>query len=297
MKRESQQKNQHKRGRRARNNVVQALTPPTDTRQTKGDFSFCQEKECHFCEAKLYSGLPKVQVRDIRALLSVCSTGPGDTLFRVGDPSTYLYVIREGQIKLTRTDVNGHECLVGLVGPGYLLGFDTIGNPLYNYSAKTLTPSVFCRIKHGHIMKVLAKNSKVSLNVLLAVNEQLSQAHNLIRVLGQKTAVEKVAALLLNLLPHSNKNKVDDAGKNPQALHLSRNEMAEILGVTVETVSRIMAQFRRDAIIKAPRGSISIRKRKRLQALAGSPLQARRLSSIRARRAVKPPDMHARNVN
>jgi len=142
-------------------------------------------------------------------------------------------------------------------------------------------------------MKVLAKNSKVSLNVLLAITEQLAQARTLIQVLGQKTALEKVAALLLNLLPH----KTDDKAGKTQKLHLSRNEMAEILGITVETVSRIMAQFKREAIIKAPRGSISIRKRKRLEALAGSPLQSGPPGDIRTRRALMPPDMHVRNVN
>lgn len=282
MKRESQQTNQHKRVPHARSNGTRLLSP-SQMRQTKLESCSCQDdEECRFCEAKLYSGLPKMQVRDIRALLSLCNTGPGETLFRAGDPSTYLYVIREGQIKLTRSDVNGHEHLIGLVGPGYLIGFDAIGSPMYSYSAKTLTPSLFCRIKHGDMMKVLAKNSKVSLNVLLAITEQLAQARNLIRVLGQKTAVEKVAALLLNLLPHETDDK---AGKKP-ALHLSRNEIAEILGITVETVSRIMAQLNRDAIIKAPRGSISIRKRKRLEALAGSPLQLRPSSGIRVRRAL-----------
>jgi CRP/FNR family transcriptional regulator len=293
MKPESQQTNQHKRVRHARSDIARLLTPPNHTRQTKSDSCSCQDKECRFCEAKLYSGLPKIQARDIRALLRLCNTGPGDTLFRAGDPSTYLYVIREGQIKLTRSDVIGHDRLIGLVGPGYLLGFDAIGSPMYSYSAKSLTPSVFCRIKHGDIMKVLAKNSKVSLNVLLAITEQLSQAQTLIQVLGQKTAVEKVAALLLNLLPL----KTDDVAGKSQKLHLSRNEMAEILGITVETVSRIMAQFKREAIIKAPRGSISIRKRKRLEALAGSPLQFEPPSGIRARRALMPADMRVRNVN
>ncbi len=293
MKRESQQTNQHKRVPHARSNGARLLSP-SQMRQTKLESCSCQDdEECRFCEAKLYSGLPKMQVRDIRALLSLCNTGPGETLFRAGDPSTYLYVIREGQIKLTRSDVNGHEHLIGLVGPGYLLGFDAIGNPMYGYSAKTLTPSVFCRIKHGDIMKVLAKNSKVSLNVLLAITEQLAQARTLIQVLGQKTALEKVAALLLNLLPH----KTDDKAGKTQKLHLSRNEMAEILGITVETVSRIMAQFKREAIIKAPRGSISIRKRKRLEALAGSPLQFGPPGGIRTRRALMPPDMRVRNVN
>lgn len=222
-------------------------------------------RECQFCEAKLYAGISGKQVNEIRGHLTHCRSGARQTLFRAGRPSTDLFVIRDGQVKLTKTDIDGHEHLISLAGAGYLLGFDTIGNRRYSYNAETLTPAVFCRIKHDDMMRILAQNPKVSLNVLLAVNEQLAQARNLIRVLSQKSAHGKVAALLLSLIPL----RPDVGHEKPEALHLSRNEMAEILGITVETVSRIMAQFGRDAIVKAPRGSISIRKRKRLETLAG----------------------------
>ncbi|GAB4512953.1 MAG: hypothetical protein Tsb0026_17240 [Sulfuricaulis sp.] len=191
-------------------------------------------------------------------------------LFRAGDPSTQLYVIREGQVKLTRTDIDGHDHLLNLVGPGYFLGFDTIGNPSYSYNAETLTSTVLCRIKHNDIVRLLKEEPRVSLNVLLAVNEQLAHARDLIRVLGQKTAIEKVAALLLSLYPP---NPEGGNGKT-EALHLSRQEMAQILGLTVETVSRIMAALRRKGIINAPRGSIVVSARSRLQALAGDPMRA-----------------------
>lgn len=228
-----------------------------------------KNKDCQFCEAKLYSGLSEKQANDVRGHLSHCQFGPRQMLFRAGDPSTHLYVIREGQVKLTRTDIDGHEHLLNLVGAGYFLGFDTIGNPRYSYSAETLTPTVLCRIKHGDIVRLLTEEPRVSLNVLLAVNEQLAQARNLIRALGQKTAVEKVAALLLNLYPPKTNGETGKA----KALHLSRHEMAEILGLTVETVSRIMAALRRKGIIDAPRGRIVVSARERLQPLAGDPLR------------------------
>lgn len=225
---------------------------------------------CEYCEAKLYAGLSARQVKELDGRLGLCRSKPRHTLFRAGDPAKYLYVVREGQVKLTRTDIDGREHLLNLVGPGYFLGFDTIGNPAYSYSAETLTPTVFCRIKHDDIVWLLAEAPQVSLNILLAVNEQLAQARNLIHVLGQKTAVEKVAALLLNLYSSETGGKSGKA----TALHLSRQEMAEILGLTVETVSRIMATLRRKGIIDAPRGRIVISARARLQTLAGESLAA-----------------------
>ena len=227
-----------------------------------------KNNNCEYCEAKLYAGLSGKQVKELDGRLGLCRSGPRQILFRAGDPSKYLYVVREGQLKLTRTDIDGHEHLLNLVGPGYFLGFDAIGNSAYSYSAETLTPTVFCRIKHDDIVWLLAEAPQVSLNILLAVNEQLAQARDMIRALGQKTAIEKVAALLLSLYPPSAAGGSGKAG----ALHLSRQEMAQILGLTVETVSRIMAALRRKGIIHAPRGRIVVSARARLEALAGDPL-------------------------
>ncbi|MCR4347821.1 MAG: Crp/Fnr family transcriptional regulator [Sulfuricaulis sp.] len=257
--------------------------------QSAGDASTapcsCEKQDCQYCEAKLYAGLSGKQVNEIRGRLSHCQSGPRRMLFRAGDPSTHLYVIREGQVKLTRTDIDGRDHLLNLVGPGYFLGFDTIGNPSYSYNAETLTPIVLCRIKHSDIVRLLTEEPRVSLNVLLAVNEQLAQARNLIRVLGQKTAVEKVAALLLNLYPP----KTDGGTGKVIVLHLSRQEMAEILGLTVETVSRIMAELRRKNIIHAPRGRIVISSHARLRALAdGSPRASLSKSEARSRRQSAP---------
>jgi CRP/FNR family transcriptional regulator len=251
--------------RRAKADHVAACATCQPTGEPGLQTSSYKNNNCQYCEAKLYAGLSDKQVKELDGRLGLCRSEPRHMLFRAGDPSKYLYVVREGQVKLTRTDIDGHEHLLNLVGPGYFLGFDAIGNSSHSYSAETLTPTVFCRIKHDDIVWLLAEAPQVSLNILLAVNEQLAQARDMIRALGQKTAIEKVAALLLSLYPP------DTEGRNgkARALHLSRQEMAAILGLTVETVSRIMAALRRQGIINAPRGRIVVSARARLQALAG----------------------------
>lgn len=220
--------------------------------------SVCEKDKCNYCEAMLYAGLSKPEVEEVRALLTQCTGEPRAVLFSAGDPSTFLLLIREGQVKLTAPDIKGREHVIGLVGPGYFLGFDTFGVPQHSYTAESLTPTVFCRIDHHDLMALLQRNPKVSINVLRALNEQLAQARMLIRAVGQKTSVEKIASLLLDLLP------------GPQAaLNLSRQEIAEILGLRVETVSRIMAQLRREGVVDTARRRTTIRKRARLRLLGG----------------------------
>lgn len=229
------------------------------------DIRACDGDQCRYCESLLYAGLPPEETAEVRGLLSFGTSEPHTVLFHAGDASTHLFIIREGQVKLTAPNIKGQDHIIGLVGPGYPLGFDTIGVPEYSYSAETLTPTVLCRIEHRDLMQLLTHNPKVSLNVLWAVNEQLAQARTLIRVLGQKTSVGKVASLLLDLVPA----EPDGEPVRPMPLYLSRSEIAQILGLRVETVSRIMAGFRRDRIVETSHRQIVVRNRARLRLLAG----------------------------
>jgi len=113
---------------------------------------------------------------------------------------------------------------------------------------------------------VLQQNPKVSLRVVEILNEELAQAQALLRVLGQKTSAEKVATFLLSLIPTG----YDDQSPINLHLPLSRQEMSDLLGLTVETVSRLMSDMKREGIVEAPRGSIRILDLKRLHALAGT---------------------------
>lgn len=249
----------------------------------------CERGQCTYCEGVLYSGLSEEETAEVRGLLSLSTSEPHAVLFHAGDASTHLFIIREGQVKLTAPNIKGHDYIIGLVGPGYPLGFDTIGVAEYSYTAETLTPTVLCRIEHRDLIQLLMRNPKVSLNVLWAVNEQLAHARTLIRALGQKTAVGKVASLLLDLIPA----QADGEPARPTPLYLSRTEIAQILGLRGETVSRIMAELRRDRILETTHRHIVVRNRARLRLLAGrilrlgAGLDAERLP--RARKAKTPP--------
>jgi len=106
----------------------------------------------------------------------------------------------------------------------------------------------------------------VMLRVINVLNEELGRAQSVIRLLGHKSSTERVASFLLSLLPPGKKNgePVD------VPLTLTRQEMAERLGLTIETVSRHMSELKRDQIIDAPRGWVRILDATRLEALAGA---------------------------
>lgn len=226
---------------------------------------FCQVEDCVLCEAELQSSLTLEQVCEVRGLLTRQKLEPHQTLFRAGEPNKHLYLVRDGQIKLTAISSDGREQIIGLGLAGHLIGFDDVHDTTHGYSAVALTPAHVCKIAHADMMKILAENPPAMLRVINVLNEELGRAQSVIKLLGHKSSTERVATFLLSLLPPGKHN----GEPLDVPLPLSRQEMAELLGLTIETVSRHMSELKREGVIDAPRGMVRILDTPRLQAMAG----------------------------
>ena len=227
----------------------------------------CHADDCVLFEAHLSSELSIEQVCQIRNFLSRHSFGSRRTLFREGEPSTHLFLIREGQIKLTTSNADGREQIIGLGVTGHIIGFDSVEDDVYAYNAETISPVSACKIQHRDMLRVLEQNPSVSLRIVEILNEELLQAKNLIRVLGQKGSVERIATFILSLVPRR--------GVGLEfSFPLSREEMAEMIGLRVETVSRVMAELQRQKVIEAPRGRMRVLDVTQLRLLSGTPVSS-----------------------
>lgn len=183
----------------------------------------------------------------------------GEILFRAGEPSTYLYILREGHVKLSNIIAGGREQILGLAKPGHLIGFHKLDDRVHPYDTTAMTASQVCKVRHKSILKLLQDHPSISIRIINALNDELEQSHALIRAIGHKMASEKVASLILSLSPEQ------DSSNEERSLILSRLELSEMLGLAEETVSRITAELKRSKIIEAPRGEIRILDRARLQ--------------------------------
>lgn len=223
----------------------------------------CQIGSCVLCDARMQSEISSKQVCQILGMLNRHSYKSRKVLFRAGEPNTHLFLIREGQLKLTTTNTDGREQIIGLAVAGHVIGFDSMEDNVYTYSAETIAPVLACKVKHKNMMRILKHNPHVALRIVEMLNEELAQAKNLIRILGQKGSVERIATFILSLAPRR--------GSIPQELvfPLSREEMGEMIGLRVETVSRVMADLQRKKVIEAPRGNIRILDIKKLTSLTG----------------------------
>jgi CRP/FNR family transcriptional regulator len=195
---------------------------------------------------------------------------PGETLFLQGQLSTNLYSLTSGMVKICSHFTDGREQIVGLSTPGkLLLGLQSLNESRYAYTAIASTPVRACKLNHRALLDRVHDEPEVALRLIASVNAQLAHSRALMEVMGHSNAAAKIASFILLMTPGS------ERGTCGFPMPFSRSEMASILGLSEETVCRMMASMKRSGAINAPRGKIEIRDWQRLHAIAeGAPAAA-----------------------
>ena len=189
--------------------------------------------------------------------------GNCEVLFMQGQPSNCLYAITDGMVKICTHTSDGDERIVGLSCPDRLLvGLQSMNEEHYSYTAIAATRVRGCKINHRTLLARVEKHPDVAIRIIEALNSQLAHSRALMQVLSHKSAAAKVAALILLMTPKSEHRNCDFR------LPFSRLEMASLLGLSEETVCRLMAGMKRAGAIYAPRGKIEIRDWDQLYAIA-----------------------------
>ncbi len=224
----------------------------------------CNIDECALCVETLHDGLSKAEACELRGLISKSTYKPHQILCREGAPNEHLIVISCGQVKLSTCLPDGRKQILRVAVAGHMLGFESIRNHVATYTAETITEVATCQIRYADMMRILKQNPQVSVRVIEDLSQELDHSQSLIRDLGLKNSTERTASFILSIMP------INGTDVSETILPLSRREIAEILGLTIETVSRGMAKLKRDGIISEPPGRIRIEDRSRLEQIAES---------------------------
>lgn len=186
-----------------------------------------------------------------------------EVLFLQGQSSAYLYSLASGMVKICSHTSDGKEQIVGLSSPGNLLvGLQSINDERYAYSAAAATAVNACKIRHRVLLQHVQHRGDLAMRLIDAVNAQLAHSRALMQVMGHKSAAAKIASLILLMTPRPQN------GDCRFTLPFSRMDIASCLGLSEETVCRLMADMKRTGIIYAPRGNIEIRDWGHLRAIA-----------------------------
>ncbi len=218
-------------------------------------FQEIREAEGEFSSAEIRCSLDdSVQRVSFRA---------GEVLFVQGQPSACLFAVSDGMVKICSHNPDGREQIVGLSTPRSLLvGLQSMSDERYAYTAIAATDVRACKVYHRTLLEMISTRADLAMRLIRSMNAQLAHSRSLTEVLGHNCAAAKIASFILVITPKS-KN-----GNGTYPLPFSRREIANLLGLSEETVCRMMASMKRDGAIHTSRGKIEICDWERLHEIA-----------------------------
>ena len=208
-------------------------------------------KDCADCPIRHRAVCSRCETDELAFLESIKSYrnyGPGETITWAGDEMSFVASVVTGVATLSQTMEDGRRQMVGLLLPSDFIGRP--GRRTTPYDVTAVTDLVLCRFDRMAFERLIAKSPAISQRLLEMMLDDLDAAREWMVLLGRKTAREKLASLLVIFANReANLQAKPRADKIAFDLPLSREELADYLGLTLETVSRQISALKRDEII------------------------------------------------
>ncbi len=240
--------------------------PPQSRKEIPGNnFRSVENGLSHLLtEARLFKGPP----RDLRAELDAISCPThypkGDLLFGEGQKALGVFLLRSGRVKLSASSAAGKSVMVGRAGPEAILGLAAVisGNP-HEVTAEAID-SLECGFIGGEaLVQYLREHGAAALEVARILSGMYDATFNHVRYLGlSASAPEKLARLLLDL-PTADANGHGTIRMIP----LTHKEIAEMIGSSRETVTRLFTRFKRQQLVQVYDSRLHILDREGLEQL------------------------------
>lgn len=205
---------------------------------------------CRNCEVRtraFCAVLGDEALAELEQLQTICALGSEDSLFMQGDAATSFFTVLQGTLSLSKLLPDGRRQITGFVLPGEFVGL-CAGN-VYTHNAVALSDVSLCRFSIADLQRIALQAPEMNRRLLAMTNSTLDMAQDHMLLLGRMNALEKTATFLCDLI-----DRAAAAGQptDPLALDMCRADIADYLGLTIETVSRTFTRLKVDNVISLP---------------------------------------------
>lgn len=191
--------------------------------------SLCEQ--CRVRGISVCRSIEPAALEELERIITRIELPAGRVLFDEGDPAEWLFTLVDGVVKLFKMLPDGRRQITGFLLAGDFLGLAFFNS--YAYSAEAVTDSCLCRFPRDRFLELLERHPALEKELLGRASSELAAAQEQMLLLGRKSAKERVASFLLMLA-----RRQQATGRTTVALAMSRHDIADYLGLTIETVSR-----------------------------------------------------------
>ena len=235
--------------------------PAPQTRPAASCGSCCLRGVCLPC------GMTESELTRFDELISTKrKVARGATLYRAGERFEAIYAVRSGGFKTVGNSRHGDEKITGFHLPGEMLGLDAINSAQHEYDAVALEDSEVCVFPFAQLESAAMKTPALQHQLFRVLSSDISRDQGLMLLLGAMNAEQRLAAFILSL---SRRFQRLGFAPNHFVLRMTREEIGNYLGLTIETVSRLFSRFQREGLLGLHQRDVEIRNPDGLRNLVG----------------------------
>jgi CRP/FNR family transcriptional regulator len=208
-------------------------------------------------QISIFSQLKEEFLQKIDSISIMRSYTKGRIIFMEGEPGEAFYYIKSGLVKISKVSSDGREHILHILNEGHVFAEVTLfNNTFYPATAEVLEEAQIGMIKNNDLEKLIIETPEISLELIKYLNNRLVEAQNKVRNLALYDTFGRTAQALVKL--------AEDYGRKTALgieldLNISRQELANIVGTTRETVIRVLAAFKKEKSIELDKSNIIIK--------------------------------------
>jgi CRP/FNR family transcriptional regulator len=179
----------------------------------------------------------------------------GESLYKLGDPFKNIYAIRFGHFKTYQLNPSGEQQTTGFQMAGELLGMDAISSERHNCEAVALEDSEVCEIPFARLETLLGQIPELLRHFHRIMSQEITREQSVMLLLGNMRAEQRFAVFLTNLAA---RYAARGYSSSSFQLRMSREDIGNYLSLTIESISRLLAHFKKQGWLKVDKREVQL---------------------------------------
>jgi CRP/FNR family cyclic AMP-dependent transcriptional regulator len=209
-------------------------------------------------------GLSDTDLKQVAQKFSETRFKRGEYLYLEGDPSDRLYVVKSGKVKITKGSSSGKEIVLDIISSGEICGGSAVYSQVNPASALAAEDVIAYGLSKKDFLRLLSTYRTLAVQFIMYLGEKLMRAHEMMMSLVASNVEKRIAALLLGLCEKHGSQTAQGIRIN---LRLTRQDIADIVGTTVETTIRVMSKLGKQGILITESKHIVVTSKEKLSRL------------------------------
>ena len=207
-------------------------------------------------KSEIFADLSMKELKDISRLFEERVFRKDEYIFMEEDPSEWFYIVSTGRVKVVKHTKVGKDIILEIISPGEVFGgVAVMDRRPFPASAQAMEVVEVIRIRRRNLFNVMEEYPILKLTIVRSFSDRLRNAHETLKNISTERVEKRIASLLLKL---SEKVGSDEKGFRKIDFPLTRQEIAEMVGTTVETCIRTMSKFQKSGFVKSSGGRILV---------------------------------------